>query len=1650
MASQSICPCPTSCLCCDTLVSSNPVGIYRLHQRRIRSLFLLLGAFLSIVLVQAHGQNADPTVGFGLVPYQTYLGESENINLGTGNVHIKIPLLKLPGRNGHDFELYLSYNSQMWYVHNVTTPQGTISQYASAGGWQLGGMGAGLSSDQFVPLGSATTCTENYRVTLGDGRTIYFPYLFTNCYPVNGGNEQTQYENLISSSDPASGGSSSCSTDFAVLETFRNGSLPKLYLRNGETLWFDSNYSTSKDEDANGNVITYTHNGSVTTVTDTIGRTITFNPSLTSWAFTYNDSTGTPQTITINWGSYYTNPNFPITQNGEQNQPSLVGFVTSVVLPNGDKWQMSYDPDSTGHTYGELTKITYPTGGYTKYDYAFVGRASGDGSGANNLRQVIAKHVCKSYTGSCSTTDDTAITPTASSYIGGNSASTVIDPLGNKTAYTFSTGQLYFYETNRQIYSGTSTLLKTVATTPSCSGPTQQIVTLNNDNLVSKKIMPPDVPPHTWYGFQTTTTATSNSVVTTQEYGYGIGAPGGLLRQTVTTLMAINPVNNQNYTTSAVHVLGRKLSDVVQDGSGNPIAQTTYEYDNYSSTTPHANLSASGAVQHDSSYNASAGYTLRGNVTQTQHWLNGKPATWLPTTSDYDDAGNVVKAIDPMNNPTAVSFADSWGNASCTPSGGNGAAYLTSVTNALNQVTKHTYNSCTGSLDSTTDPNNKITTYRTSTGTAAYDALGRLTQTNYPDGGQTTVCYSDDPASGCSSSQPQLSTTTTTLITSSVSKTSVSLLDGEGNVVQTQLTSDPEGTDYVDTVYDGVGRKVSVSNPHRSGSATTDGVTTYSYDPLNRVKSVTEQDGSVVNTTYDQTIASNNGVVCSTVTDEAGNSRQSCVDGLGRMTSVWEDPAHLNYETDYTYDALNNLLSVTQKGNGTPRVRTFTYDSLSHLTSASNPESGTINYTYDNDGNLLTKVAALPNQTGSSQVTINYFYDSLNRLTKKTYMDGGAQDPYTSTVQYGYDGVALTGCTSTPPADTDSNPIGRRTSMCDGSGATAWAHDTMGRILSERRTIGAVRGDYETDAYNLAGLPITVTSLGYGVSYTYSGAARPLTATNYTGGTTKFASGATYVPPGELAGATLGSATGFAGFAVNNSYNDRLQPILLSASSPSATVFSDSFDFHLGAGDNGNVYKIVNNRDSTHGRDQNFMYDSLNRIQQAYSSGSGTFSWGETFSPTATSPGVAPSTPGIDAWGNLTNRSGVTGKTYGELLNCPANANNQLTACSNVYDAAGNMTGYGTASYVYDAENRLIATAGYSYVYDGDGQRVEKCSEGTDAHGHYLPGTCASGGTGTLYWRGIGSDPLSETDLAGTVQNTYVLFDGQRVARRDSAGAIHYYFSDHLGTHGVVENATGTVCEQDIDYYPYGGAENDYCSGASVPQNYKFTGKERDSESGIDMFGARYYGSFGRFMTPDWSDDPDPIPYADLGDPQSLNLYSYVGNNPISSTDDDGHICTQDPNSGNVKCVVYAPRMEEAHVMPYPTTVEFPSAWALLGLARTLTVPAIVLSYLVSPPNKYAPDTVEFSKTASPNPDDGGGKKPKPLQSGNSNKISSRTARALNKAFNKNLTPREWGRLLESLKGDEGVANNVHGSIMSNGDLVVNGNTVGNIGQYLP
>ncbi|HKW74785.1 MAG TPA: RHS repeat-associated core domain-containing protein, partial [Terriglobales bacterium] len=157
-----------------------------------------------------------------------------------------------------------------------------------------------------------------------------------------------------------------------------------------------------------------------------------------------------------------------------------------------------------------------------------------------------------------------------------------------------------------------------------------------------------------------------------------------------------------------------------------------------------------------------------------------------------------------------------------------------------------------------------------------------------------------------------------------------------------------------------------------------------------------------------------------------------------------------------------------------------------------------------------------------------------------------------------------------------------------------------------------------------------------------------------------------------------------------------------------------------------------------------------------------------------------------------------------------------------------------------------------------------------------------------LYWYGA-PGIVAESDLSGNLTAEYVFFDGERVARRDlPSGTVHYYFSDHLKSVSVVTSASGII-EEESDYRPWG--EEKVITHTLSDQHFKFNGKERDSETGFDEFGARLYSSaWSRWLTPDWSADPTPVPYANMDNPQSLNLYEYALNNPTTLPDLDGHL----------------------------------------------------------------------------------------------------------------------------------------------------------------
>ncbi|MBI4443869.1 MAG: glucosaminidase domain-containing protein [Acidobacteria bacterium] len=200
----------------------------------------------------------------------------------------------------------------------------------------------------------------------------------------------------------------------------------------------------------------------------------------------------------------------------------------------------------------------------------------------------------------------------------------------------------------------------------------------------------------------------------------------------------------------------------------------------------------------------------------------------------------------------------------------------------------------------------------------------------------------------------------------------------------------------------------------------------------------------------------------------------------------------------------------------------------------------------------------------------------------------------------------------------------------------------------------------------------------------------------------------------------------------------------------------------------------------------------------------------------------------------------------------------------------------GFSSYIWNAEGRMDSTAGYRYIYDGDGRRVAKVAGG---HGRGSTGRNPSGQTHNsnekLYWYGISGEVLAESDRSGTIISEYIYFSGQRIARRTPSGTVHYYLSDRLGSARVMTNSTGGVVEES-DFYPYG---TERVITDTLDNNYKFTGHERDPESGLDHTLHRQYASTtGRWLSPDRV-------RGKVVNPQSWNRYAYVSNNPCNATD---------------------------------------------------------------------------------------------------------------------------------------------------------------------
>jgi RHS repeat-associated protein len=223
-------------------------------------------------------------------------------------------------------------------------------------------------------------------------------------------------------------------------------------------------------------------------------------------------------------------------------------------------------------------------------------------------------------------------------------------------------------------------------------------------------------------------------------------------------------------------------------------------------------------------------------------------------------------------------------------------------------------------------------------------------------------------------------------------------------------------------------------------------------------------------------------------------------------------------------------------------------------------------------------------------------------------------------------------------------------------------------------------------------------------------------------------------------------------------------------------------------------------------------------------------------------------------------------------------ADNQVSGWA--YDGSGNVTGIPAAS------GSTVRAACANNVMPGVAMMRTACY---DAENRMVSETDASGNTATYAYDGYGRR-VSKT--VGGVTTTFVYDPNGELAQEyggpaPCASDTQYLTTDQLGSTRLLTNADGTVAAT-YDYLPFG---EEFTPSADC-NPIRFTSKERDAETGLDFFGARYFSAAqGRFTTPDWSAKPQPVPYADLSNPQTLNLYAYVRNNPLRYTDPDGHVC---------------------------------------------------------------------------------------------------------------------------------------------------------------
>jgi RHS repeat-associated protein len=1026
------------------------------------------------------------------------------------------------------------------------------------------------------------------------------------------------------------------------------------------------------------------------------------------------------------------------------------------------------------------------------------------------------------------------------------------------------------------------------------------------------------------------------------EYDYGSGAPpthASRRKHTdyVTTYNGANYANDNN-----IHLRNLPLREIVYSvnpgtGAQTWAAQTEYECDKYDGSSNHAPLlNRPNITGLDAAFTTS--YTTRGNVTQVNRWLNSGGSSVVSTYAQYDIAGSIVKAIDARSYATEFDFTDRFGSPDGEARSNSGAselagqttyAFPTKVTDALGHEAYTQYDYYLGRPVDSEDPNSvKSSIYyedaldRPTRGIAGLHATDtsarRQTRIVYDDANRVITTFSDKDGYQESSSNLGLQ--------------SKVFYDKLG---RTYRAASYEGSTWAisATEFDALGRVKRTTNPFRAltpDAALPDSpewITT-TYDALSRVVEVKTPDNATVTTSY-----LGNAV---TVTDQAGKQRKSVTNSLGQLTEIHEAPAGVNHLTSYTYDALNNLVRVEQ---GTEQKRYFSYDSLSRLVRVHNVEQivnaslpahtdpvtnhaqWTAAYSYDAAGNLLTR-------TDANNITASYTYDVLGRNTQVTY---SGYPSGTASVQRFYD-------------NPDASKLGKGRLWYTVSYNIKWeqptdnlayhrliveSYDPLGRPTSQTQGMlyknPAISNwdwaDYRVQrTYDRAGNVLTQTypsnrTVTYG--YNAAGQLYSFTGTLGDGVARSYATGILYNAAGLLTKEAFGTQAQT--LYRRTLYNTRLQAYNITlgtgtsddvahANSPTVNAVWDrgrlvnyygSGDFTAwgtsGTNNNGNVLRAdhwVPTTGSNHDVHYwDYSYDTLNRLTLMVEQRTGSHGSGEQFRQ-----GYS-----YDRWGNraidLANTTaGVPGVTRDLIVF--NTATNRITSITNTvtvtptYDANGNQTSDGWYARWFDAENRLTKAnvaggAGY-YYYDAQGKRARRVVGGQET------------------WQVYGMDGYAYAGLGQpaptAAQKEYGYRSGQLlIVAQTSPLEVRWLVSDHLGTPRINVRGTGADGGTQAsltrhDYLAFGeeiwsvngGRDNPALQERYEPPpdgiGQKFAGKEKDAETGLAFFRARYYSATqGRFT----SIDPENAGSI-IFDPQSWNAYTYARNNSVTFGDPTG------------------------------------------------------------------------------------------------------------------------------------------------------------------